>query len=154
MSGNIFQLAVKHGALSENAQTPKGEKRSCTKIYWSPLTAGAVEQGADSGDRLAKPSERITVLTVTPVVGWRCGGTSRSCSRPRRMSNIAKREAAPEQIGGHRESPGSLRHSACEDAHPYKAILDTAQRGCDLIVMGSHGRRYSWLAARSETQKI
>lgn len=36
---------------------------------------------------------------------------------------------------------------ACEqvhgsDAQPYKAIVDTAAaRGCDLIVMGSHGRR-------------
>lgn len=36
---------------------------------------------------------------------------------------------------------------ACEilhkvEAHPYKAIVDTAaEKGCDLIVMGSHGRR-------------
>ena len=28
-----------------------------------------------------------------------------------------------------------------EEDHPYEAIIETAkQRGCDLIVMGSHGR--------------
>ena len=40
-------------------------------------------------------------------------------------------------------------------AHPYEAILDTASaKGCDLIVMGSHGRRgIAGLLLGSETQK-
>lgn len=44
---------------------------------------------------------------------------------------------------------------APEHEHPYRAILDTAEReGCDLIVMASHGRRgVSALLLGSETQK-
>ena len=40
--------------------------------------------------------------------------------------------------------------------HPYRAILDeAAQRGCDLIVMASHGRRgMGALVLGSETHKV
>ncbi len=43
-----------------------------------------------------------------------------------------------------------------ENAQPYEGILDTAkQKGCDLIVMASHGRRgFSALLLGSETQKV
>ncbi|MGH6825731.1 universal stress protein [Methyloceanibacter sp.] len=66
------------------------------------------------------------------------------------------RTTSTERIGGH--SPigrSSLRHGACERCCPYKAILDTASaKGCDLIVMGSHGRRgMAALLLGSETQK-
>lgn len=50
---------------------------------------------------------------------------------------------------------------ACEtsivtDDHPYEAIIDTAKaRGCDLIVMSSHGRSgMKALLLGSETQKV
>jgi len=40
--------------------------------------------------------------------------------------------------------------------HPYQAIIDTAtSRGCDLIVMASHGRRgISAIVLGSETVKV
>jgi nucleotide-binding universal stress UspA family protein len=43
-----------------------------------------------------------------------------------------------------------------EHEHPYQAILDTVQgKGCDLIVMASHGRRgMSALVLGSETVKV
>jgi len=43
-----------------------------------------------------------------------------------------------------------------EDEHPYQGIIDTAQlKGCDLIVMASHGRRgISALVLGSETVKV
>jgi nucleotide-binding universal stress UspA family protein len=43
-----------------------------------------------------------------------------------------------------------------EHEHPYRAIIDTAnQRGCDLIVMASHGRRgVSAIVLGSETVKV
>ena len=43
-----------------------------------------------------------------------------------------------------------------ESPHPYKGIIDTAtQRGCDLIVMASHGRRgISAVVLGSETVKV
>ncbi|WP_407520350.1 universal stress protein [Methylobacterium oryzisoli] len=43
-----------------------------------------------------------------------------------------------------------------EDRQPYEAIIETAEaRGCDLIVMASHGRRgISALVIGSETMKV
>lgn len=43
-----------------------------------------------------------------------------------------------------------------EGVHPYEEIIDTAdKRGCDLIVMASHGRRgMQALLLGSETQKV
>ncbi|HXW24763.1 MAG TPA: universal stress protein [Xanthobacteraceae bacterium] len=43
-----------------------------------------------------------------------------------------------------------------EHEHPYRAIIDTAtRRGCDLIVMASHGRRgVSAIVLGSETVKV
>jgi nucleotide-binding universal stress UspA family protein len=43
-----------------------------------------------------------------------------------------------------------------EHAHPYEAIIDTAKKkGCDLIVMASHGRRgVSAIVLGSETVKV
>jgi len=43
-----------------------------------------------------------------------------------------------------------------ENEHPYQAIIDTARsRGCDLIVMASHGRRgVSAIVLGSETVKV
>lgn len=45
---------------------------------------------------------------------------------------------------------------AVEHEHPYQAIIDTATaRGCDLIVMASHGRRgIGALVLGSETVKV
>lgn len=43
-----------------------------------------------------------------------------------------------------------------ENAHPFRAIIDTAKKaGCDLIAMASHGRRgVSALVVGSETNKV
>ena len=43
-----------------------------------------------------------------------------------------------------------------EHEHPYRAIIDTAElKGCDLIVMASHGRHgISALVLGSETVKV
>jgi nucleotide-binding universal stress UspA family protein len=43
-----------------------------------------------------------------------------------------------------------------EHERPYQAIIDTAkERGCDVIVMGSHGRRgLSAIVLGSETVKV
>ena len=45
---------------------------------------------------------------------------------------------------------------AIENEHPYRSIIDIAKhRGCDLIVMASHGRRgVSAILLGSETVKV
>jgi nucleotide-binding universal stress UspA family protein len=50
----------------------------------------------------------------------------------------------------------SCQGSTVEALHPWEAILDLAtNRGCDLVVMASHGRRgVSALLLGSETQKV
>jgi nucleotide-binding universal stress UspA family protein len=49
-----------------------------------------------------------------------------------------------------------LAGKAVEHEHPYRAIIDTAEsKGCDLIVMASHGRHgISAIVLGSETVKV
>lgn len=102
---------------------------------------------------------RITVLTVTPRWSTVAAGGDVAVMFPpeEHESNVA--EAARlllSKAAAIAESAGVLCDSAhASDAHPYKAILDTASaKGCDLIVMGSHGRRgMAGLLLGSETQK-
>ena len=49
-----------------------------------------------------------------------------------------------------------VRVDPVEDEHPYRAIIDAAEsKGCDLIVMASHGRRgIAAIVLGSETVKV
>jgi nucleotide-binding universal stress UspA family protein len=49
-----------------------------------------------------------------------------------------------------------MREGNVEHEHPYRAIIDTAaSKGCDLIVMASHGRHgISAMVLGSETVKV
>jgi nucleotide-binding universal stress UspA family protein len=52
--------------------------------------------------------------------------------------------------------PSDCQVEHLEHAHPYNAIIDIAKaKGCDLIVMASHGRRgVSAIVLGSETLKV
>jgi nucleotide-binding universal stress UspA family protein len=102
---------------------------------------------------------KVTVLHVTPRWSAVAAGGDVAVMFPpeAHQANIA--EGARQILrksAALAESAGVLCDSAhASDAHPYKAILDTASaKGCDLIVMGSHGRRgVAGLLLGSETQK-
>ena len=122
----------------------------------SELSAKAVHEGA----RLAKALDaRVTVLTVVetmpPVVvdGVIFGPADEVRLRVAEDEAARVLEAAAAEV--------KTAGAACEtvsvlDRTPYLTIIDTAKaRGCDLIVMASHGRRgVAAILLGSVTQKV
>lgn len=107
--------------------------------------------GVKHGIALAKAlNAKVTVVSVTEPLPIDYGSGHASgwfpsqeeidafdaASRERAANILAEARAMAEQIGLSTE----LLH--VPDAYPATAIIDTAKsKGCDLIVMGSHGRR-------------
>jgi nucleotide-binding universal stress UspA family protein len=127
-------------------------------------TDGSPHSGraAAAGVRLARAlGARVTALfaapAATPIVyrdGLPVGYTT-----PTRHGRMI-REAAAEYLGAVEEAARAA-HVPCEcvtltSDYPAQAIVETAKkRGCDLIVMASHGRRgLSGVLLGSETQKV
>jgi len=105
-------------------------------------------KGVKHGIALAKAlNAKVTVITVTEPLpvggdasGWIPSPTEvarfDAASKERAGKVIDEARAMAEQIGISAE----LLH--VPNAHPATAIIETAKsRGCDLIVMASHGRR-------------
>ncbi len=108
----------------------------------SELSEKALRQGI----QLAKAvGAKVTALYVTmPWAAVAVGEVAIMFPPEEYETNAAK--AANEQLKRATEA-ARAEDVACETIHasesqPYKAIVDTAAtKGCDLIVMGSHGRR-------------
>src|SRR5262245_42993955 len=108
-------------------------------------------KGVEHGSALAKAlNAKVTVITVTEPLpvdygGGHAGGWIPSPAEFDRFAAACKEHAGKvlEQARGMAEQIGisaDLLH--VPDAHPATAIIETAKsRGCDLIVMASHGRR-------------
>lgn len=119
----------------------------------------------------------ITAKAVTSAIGLAKALGAQidtlSCTDPFPYSGISEiQPIAPQEYLEGQQHVARQRvqavASACEAAglgcsthvvealHPYEAIIDHAKaRGCDLIVMASHGRRgVSALLLGSETQKL
>ena len=113
-----------------------------------------------NGIQLAKAlGARITTVTVAktqfPVVveGIEIGPSAEE------RAQSAKEQAA--RILNEASAEARRQGVKCEtvsaiDEHPHRTIIDAAEaRGCDLIVMASHGRRgIKALLLGSETQKV
>lgn len=84
------------------------------------------------------------VAVVLPVESYEESATANA------KAILSRAQAAASQAGVEVE----LRHT--KDRHPAEGILETAKsQGCDLIVMGSHGRRgFSRLVLGSETNEV
>lgn len=104
------------------------------------------EKALRQGVQLAKAvGAKVTALYVTmPWAAVAVGEIAVMFPPEEYEANAAK--AASEQLKCATETAKALG-VPCEAMHssesqPYKAIVDTAaNKGCDLIVMGSHGRR-------------
>jgi nucleotide-binding universal stress UspA family protein len=118
----------------------------------SDLSQKAIEHGI----ALARAvGARITILTVTePFYA--------SAFEPSMVEHYKKHVAAlaTKHLDAAKNA-ASASNVPCEVVrlereHPYQAIIDTAQsRGCDVIVMASHGRRgISAIVLGSETVKV
>ena len=119
-----------------------------TGILLSTDGSDVARKGVKHGLALAKAlNTKATVITVTdplPVVefvsGHAGGGISQqdwdAACKVRAGKVLDEARAIAEEIGISAE----LLH--VPNAHPATAIIETAKsRGCDLIVMASHGRR-------------
>jgi nucleotide-binding universal stress UspA family protein len=117
-------------------------------ILLSTDGSDVAKKGVKHGLALAKAlNAKVTVITVTdplPVVeyvsGHAGGGISQqdwdAACKVRADKVLDEARAMAEQIG----ISADLLH--VPNAHPATAIIETAKsRGCDLIVMASHGRR-------------
>ncbi len=124
-------------------------------IDGSELAGKALAQGLE----LAKAiGARVTIVNVTPPWSSIAVGEVAVMFPPEEYD--ANMQAAAKQLldKAVAEAQGAgvtAETVAASDAHAYRAILDVAgDKGCDLIVMGSHGRKgIAGLLLGSETTK-
>ena len=122
----------------------------------SELAGKAVEHGIALAKRIGA---KATVLTVLPPFHVFTTDTQMLEDTPTQYKARIQQHAE--------KTLGAVAHTAqaagvacemvhVEHEHPYQAIIDTAgSKGCDLIVMASHGRHgISALVLGSETVKV
>ena len=122
----------------------------------SELAGKAVDHGIALAKRIGA---KVTVLTVLPPFHTFTTDTQMIEDTPAQYK-VRMQEHAEKTLG----AVGQAAQAAgvicdpvhVEHEHPYRAIIDTAaSKGCDLIVMASHGRHgISALVLGSETVKV
>ena len=122
----------------------------------SELSERAVNYGIDLAKAANAKVTAITVSTPFHAFAFEPGiAVDTLEAYTTRMSKIAAKWLAYAQdVAAAAGVSCEIMHA--EHEHPYKAIIDTAtDRGCDLIVMASHGRRgISAIVLGSETVKV
>ncbi len=122
----------------------------------SELAGKAVEHGIELAKRIGA---KVTVLTVLPPFRTFTTDTQMIEDTPVRYK--ARMQEHAEKTLGAVAVAAQGAGVACETVqveheHPYRAIIDVADsKGCDLIVMASHGRHgISAIVIGSETVKV
>jgi nucleotide-binding universal stress UspA family protein len=122
----------------------------------SELAAKAVQHGIALARRLGA---KVTVLTV--LAPFHTFTTNSQMIEDTPAQYKARMQERAEEILGTIARAAQVAGVACdsvqvEDEHPYRAIIDTAaSKGCDLIVMASHGRHgISAIILGGETLKV
>ena len=122
----------------------------------SELAGKAVQHGIILAKRIGA---RVTVLTVLPPFHVFTTDTQMLEDTPRqykaRMQEHAEKTLGAVALAAQAAGvPCETIH--VEHEHPYQAIIDTtASKGCDLIVMASHGRHgIAAIVLGSETVKV
>ena len=115
----------------------------------SELAGKAVQHGVALAKRIGA---KVTMLTVLPPP---------AITTDREMIEIRKahmQKHAEEILGAVAKQAAGVACEMIQVEHvdPYRAIIDTADsKGCDLIVMASHGRRgIAAIVLGSETVKV
>jgi nucleotide-binding universal stress UspA family protein len=122
----------------------------------SELAGKAVQDGIALAKRIGA---KATALTVLPPFHVLTTDTQMLEDTPAQYK-VRMQEHAEKTLGAIAQA-AQTSGVACEmvhveHEHPYQAIIDTAKsRGCDLIVMASHGRHgISAIVLGSETVKV
>jgi nucleotide-binding universal stress UspA family protein len=122
----------------------------------SELAGKAVEHGIALAKRIGA---KVTVVTVLPPFHTFTTDTQMIEDTPAQYKARMQKHAE-KTLGGvtHAAQAAGVACEAVlvEHEHPYRAIIDTADsKGCDLIVMASHGRHgISAIVLGSETVKV
>jgi len=122
----------------------------------SELAVKAVRHGIALAQKIGA---KVTALTVSPPFHTFTTDTQMIEDTPAQYQT-RMRDHAQKTLGAI-ASAAQTAGVACEivhveHEHPYQAIIDTAEaKGCDLIVMASHGRRgIAAIVLGSETVKV
>ncbi len=122
----------------------------------SELAGKAVQHGIALAQRIGA---KATVLTVSPPFHTLTTDTQMIEDTPAQYK--ARMQKHAEKILGAVADTAQAANVACETIHverehPYQAIIDiAASKGCDLIVMASHGRHgIAAIVLGSETVKV
>jgi nucleotide-binding universal stress UspA family protein len=122
----------------------------------SELSERAIEQAIGLARAL---NARVTALHV--IRPWRTVAPGEIMVAFPESEYLKGAETAAARYVGYAEELADEQGVSCdttwlEHGHPWQAILSTAEaRGCDLIVMASHGRKgLAALFLGSETQKV
>jgi nucleotide-binding universal stress UspA family protein len=122
----------------------------------SEVSGKAVDHGIALAKRIGA---KVTVLTVLPDFHTFTTDTQMIKDTPAQYKTRMQQRA--EKLLGAVIHAAQAAGVACEGVHvenesPYRAIIDTAvSKGCDLIVMASHGRHgISAIVLGSETVKV
>jgi nucleotide-binding universal stress UspA family protein len=122
----------------------------------SELAGKAVQHGITLAKKIGA---KVTVLTVLPPFHVFTTDTQMLEDTPAHYK--ARMHEHAEKTLGAVAGAAQAAGVACamvhvEHEHPYRAIIDTAEaKGCDLIVMASHGRHgISAIVLGSETVKV
>ncbi len=122
----------------------------------SELAGKAVEHGIALAKRIGA---KVTALTVLPPFHIITTDTQMIEDTP--VEYEARMQKRADKILGAAADAAQAAGVACETVqvereHPYLSIIDTADlKGCDLIVMASHGRHgISAIVLGSETVKV
>ena len=112
-------------------------------------------KGVQHGVALAKRiGAKVTILTVLPpdmITADREVDEIRKASKQKHAEEVLGAVATQTQTAGVACETIQVEHE-----HPYQAIINAADsKGCDLIVMASHGRRgISAIVLGSQTVKV
>jgi nucleotide-binding universal stress UspA family protein len=122
----------------------------------SELADKAVMSGIAFGKEM---NAKITVLTVEPPFHTFTFNTQSAEDTPEEYRKRMHERTAKtlEKVASAAKTAGVACDTVqVEHEHPYQAIVDTAEsRGCDLIMMASHGRRgISAMVRGSETVEV
>jgi nucleotide-binding universal stress UspA family protein len=122
----------------------------------SQLAGKAIQHGIELAKRIGA---KITVLTVVQPFRTLTTDTQMIEDTPVRYKARMQDDAGKilDSVAVAAKMAGvSCETVQAEDEHPYRAIIDAAKsKGCDLIVMASHGRHgISALVLGSETVKV
>ena len=143
----------------------QGSSRMYANILLSTDGSDVARKGVKQGIALAKAlNAKATVITVTEPLevdygGGHAGGWIPSQEEFDRFE-VACKESAGKVLDEARAMAEQIGISAeflhVPNAYPATAIIETAKsRGCDLIVMASHGRRgLRKLLLGSQTSKV